>query len=44
MEELVHGEELTEFIKSSRDGIKAFIAQRCTNQYGQYLAEYGGGG
>jgi hypothetical protein len=44
MEELVQGKESTEFIKSSRDGNKAFLAQKCSNGSGSYLAvEYRGG-
>lgn len=43
MEALVQGEESTEFVKFTRVGSKAFIAQRCSNRYGRYLAmtEYG---
>lgn len=34
---IVRNTEVTKFIKSSRDGNKAFIAQRCFNRFGWYL-------
>lgn len=39
-------EGLKEFVKSSKVANKAFIAQRCSNSHGCFLAlaEYGGGG
>lgn len=37
MELFVQGKESTEFIKSPRDGNKAFLAQRCFNRSVQYL-------
>lgn len=46
MEALSQVEGLKEFVKSSRVGNKAFIAQRCSNKHGRFLAvvEYGVGG
>lgn len=36
----------SEFLKSSWDGHKAYLAQRCVHRFGQYLAvaDYGVGG
>jgi hypothetical protein len=46
VEALTQWEGLKEFVKSSRVGNKAFIALRCSNNHGCFLAlvEYGGGG
>lgn len=46
VEALFHGEGQEEFVKSSRVVSRAFIAQRCTNRHGRYLAlaKYKGGG
>jgi len=37
MEVLVQKIKVTKFIKSSRDGNKAFIVQRCSNRFDRYL-------
>jgi hypothetical protein len=46
VEALLHGEGQEEFVKSSRVVSRAFIAKRCTNRHGRYLAlvKYKGGG
>ncbi len=46
VEALIRNTEVTEFIKSSRDGNNAFIAQKCSNRSDQYLEvmEYAMGG
>lgn len=46
MEALCHVEGLKEFMKSSRVGNKAFLAQCCSNSYGCFVdpMEYIGGG
>jgi hypothetical protein len=45
VEALLHGKGKEEFVKSSKVWRRAFIAQRCTNCQGPYLApvEYKGG-
>lgn len=46
VEALLQAEGLKEFVKSSRVGNVAFIAQHWSNKHGRFLAvvEYGGGG